>query len=62
MYKPGLDLYNADWLSRSNHAKDGDKEITGMNLNMSAISTSVNVPVSTSIEDIQVAICEDARL
>ena len=33
-----------------------------MNLNMNAISVSVNIPVYTSIKDIQPATCEYAHL
>ena len=39
-----------------------DEKITGMNINASAISTSVNMPVCTSMEVIQVAAHEDAHL
>ena len=37
IYKPDPDLYIADWLSKNN------QEITGMNINMHAISTSFNI-------------------
>ena len=61
IYMPCQDLYTADWLSQNNHEGNRDQEITCMNLNVSAISTSVNMPVSTSIEDIQVT-HEDAHM
>ena len=53
LYKPGPNLYIADWLSQNNHTENRDQEITGMN--MYAISISVNAPLCTSIEDIQAA-------
>ena len=62
IYKPGPDLYVTDWLARNNHTEDKDKAITGMNINVIAISTTVNMPVFTSIEYIQAATHEDAHL
>ena len=50
-----------DWLSRNNHTEDKDQEIIGMNINVNAISTTVNMPVCTSTEDIQVTTCEGAH-
>ena len=62
IHKPGPDLYIADWLSRNNHAEDRDQEIIGMNKNVNAISTAVNMLVCISTEDIQVVTYEDASL
>ena len=53
LYKPGEDLYIVDLLSWNNHTESRHQEITSMNLNMHDISTSVNVLICTSIEDIQ---------
>ena len=52
MYKPNSGLYIVDWLSWINHAEDRDQIITGMNIDVSAINTSVYMSVFTSIEDI----------
>ena len=54
-YKPDLDLYIAHWLSWNNHTENRDQEIPGRGINVNAISTSVNMPLCTSIEDIQAA-------
>ena len=62
IYKPGLDLYIADWLSRNNDTEDRDQEIIGMSINVNAIITTINMPVCTSIEDIHAATHEDAHL
>ena len=62
IYKPGPDLYIADWLSRNNHTEGKDQEITGININMNAISTTGNNPGCTSIEDMQASTHEDAHL
>ena len=62
IYQPGSDLYIADRLSHYNHAKNKDQGITGMSVNVSVISTSVNIPVCTSIDDIPEATHEDAHL
>ena len=54
--KSGSDLYRVDWLFQNNHTENGDQEITTMNLNVHPISTSVNVSVYASIEDIKAAV------
>ena len=51
----GPDLYIVDRLFQNNHTEDRNQEFTRMNIDMHAISTLVNVPISTSIEYIQVA-------
>ena len=51
-----------DWLLQNNHTINRDQEITGMNISMHANSTSVNILVCTSIEDIQAATHEDSDL
>ena len=51
-------LYMVDWLSRDNNVKNKDKKITGMNVNVNAISRAVD----TSIVDKQVANSQDADL
>ena len=48
-YKLDPDLYIMDWQSQNNHAENGDQEVAGMNINVSAISTSVNMSVCTTI-------------
>ena len=48
-------------LSRNSNTDDSDQEITGMNINMNAISTAVNMPVCIFIKDIQ-ASTEEANI
>ena len=62
LYKPGSELYIVDWLSYHHHVENKDQEIPGMNASICNIRTSVDVPVSTSIEDIQAATEEDPEL
>ena len=57
--KPGPDIYIMNWLSHNDHTESRDQEITWIRVNVNAISTSVNIPVCKSIEDIQAATCED---
>ena len=54
-----LELYIVDWLSHHNHIEKWDQEIPGLNIIMHNISMSVDVPVCTSIEDMQIAMEED---
>ena len=44
IYKPGPDVFIADWLSRQNHKENRDKEIPDMQLNVDAIQTTTNIP------------------
>ena len=43
IYKPGPDLFMADWLSRHNHSENKDKEITGMQMGINMIESTTNV-------------------
>ena len=62
IYKLGPDLYTADWLSDNDQTESRDWEIAGMSINISTISTLVNMPVCTSIEDIHIAKLKDTDL
>ena len=62
LYKPGPDLYIVDLLSWHSHTEYRNQEINNMNVNVHAISTSVNIQICTSIEDIQVVTQQDACL
>ena len=62
IYKPGPDVYIADCLFYNNHAENKDQEIAGMSTNASGISTLVNMPVCTPIEDKQAVTWENAHL
>ena len=46
----------------NSHTENWDQEITGMNVNVHAISRVVNIPTCTSIEDIQVGTKQDKDL
>ena len=62
LYKPGPEWYIADWLFRNNHTENRDPEITGMNMNIHIISTTVHTPICTSIEGVRAAPDEDFDL
>ena len=51
-----------DWLPHNNHTENEDQKIARMSINVNAISTSVNMLVCTSIEDILAATKKDAYL
>ena len=42
IYKPGPNLFIAEWLSIENHKGNKDAEIPSMQLNIDAIQTSTN--------------------
>ena len=60
IYKPGPELFIADWLSWHNHTENKDEEIH--DTRMDAIQTSTNVPECMSIQQIQEAIAQDEHL
>ena len=55
LYKPGPELFIVDWLSHHNYVESKDQEIPGMNVSTYIISTSLDIPLCTLIEDIQEA-------
>ena len=62
LYKPGAQLYIADQLSHHKYIENSDGEIPKMNMTVHNISTLVDVPINTSIEDIQAAMEEDLEV
>ena len=62
IFKHSQDLYITDEVSSTNHREDKAQVFTGMNINVNTISTAVNIPVCTSVEDIQVVTHEGAHL
>ena len=62
IYKPGPNTYIINKLSSYNHEEKRDQETAGMRVNVNAIRTSVNIPVCTSIQEIQAPTHEDAYL
>ena len=53
LYKPDLDQFIADWLSRQNHTENNNKEIAGMKLSIDTNNTTTDIPTCISIKDIQ---------
>ena len=62
IYKAGPDLYILDRLSQNSHTRNRHQEITGININVHAISTLVSIPACTSKKDIQGVPSEDSDL
>ena len=62
LYKAGPELYIAVWLSHHNHRENKDQEISGMNVSIHTINTTVDVLICTSIEDIKATTEEEAEL
>ena len=53
IYKPGPDLFIADWPSRQSHRENKDKEIDGMQVNINTIHTTMNIPECMSVHELQ---------
>ena len=53
LYKTGPRLFKRDWLSHHSYVENQDQGIPGMNVSLHTISTSVDILICTSIEDIK---------
>ena len=62
LYKPGPEIFIADWLSQHNHMEGKDKSIKDMDIQVDAIESLVDMPDCISIEEIQQTSLENAHL
>ena len=62
IYKPGPEIFIADWLSRHNHAEGKDKPIKGMDIQVDAMQAATDMPECISMAEIQQASSLDNHL
>ena len=62
IYKPGPEIFIADWLSRHNHMEGKDEPIKGMDVRMDTIQTAMDMPECVSMAEIQQASSLDNHL
>ena len=62
IYKPGPEIFIADWLSRHNHTEGKDKPIKGMDIQVDMIHTTMDMPECVSMAEIQQASSLDNHL
>ena len=62
IYKPGPELFIANWLSRHNHTGNKDAEIHIIDIEVDTIQTTTNIPECMSIPQIQQATAQDDNL
>ena len=62
IYKPGPEIFIADWLSQHNHEEWKDKPIKDMDIRKDAIQSATNIPEYMSISQIQQASLQDNHL
>ena len=62
LYKPGPDIFIADWLSRHNHGEGKDQMIKGMELWVDIIQTTTDMPECLSVTDLQQASSQDSHI
>ena len=53
IYKPGPEIFIADWLSRHNHVEGKDKPIKDMDVWVDAIQSMTDMPECVSMAEIQ---------
>ena len=62
IYKPGPDIFIADWMSRHNHTEGKDKPIKGMEIQVDMIQTVKDIPECVSMAERQQASSLDNHL
>ena len=62
IYKPGPDIFIAEWLSRQKHSKDKDAEILGLQLGINIIQTTTNISECMTIHELQEVTCQDKHM
>ena len=62
IYKPGPDIFIADWLLRHNHADGKDQLIKGMELWVDITQTTTDMPECPSMTELQQALSQDNHL
>ena len=62
IYKPGPEIFIADWLLRHNHTEGKDKPIKGMDIQVGVIQTVTDMPACVSMTEIQQASSLDNHL
>ena len=62
IYKPGPDIFIADWLLRHNHTEGKDKLIKGMELLVDIIQTATDMPECLSMTELPQALSQDNHL
>ena len=62
IYKPGPKIFIEDWLSRYNHTEGKDKPIKGIDIQVDAIQTAMDMPECILMAEIQHALAQDNHL
>ena len=62
IYKPGPEIFIADWLSQHNHKENIDKAINGLDIRVDVVQVVTDVPECMSIQQIQQATKQDEHL
>ena len=62
IYKPGPEIFIADWLSRHNHVEGKDKPIKDMDIQVDAIQNTTDLLECISMAEIQQASSQDDHL
>ena len=62
IYKPGPEIFTADWLSQHNHEEGKDKPIKDMDIRIDAIQSATDILECVSISQIQQTTVQDKHL
>ena len=62
IYKPGPEIFTADWLSQHNHEEGKDKPIKDMDIRIDTIQSATDIPECISLSQIHQASAQDDHL
>ena len=62
IYKPGPDIFIADWLLRHNHTEGKDQLIKGIEFWVDIIQTTADMAECLSMTDLQQALSQDSHI
>ena len=61
-YKPGPQIFIADWLSRNNHEMNWDKKVPSVHITINAIESCTDIPSCMTAEETRKVTLEHGHL
>ena len=62
LYKPGLQLFTADWLSMHNHKTNREEEMPDICITISITESCIEIPDSMTAEEIRAITLDDKHI
>ena len=62
LYKPGSQIFNAEWLSRHNHKTNRDEKTQGIDITITAIESCMGIQDCIMAEEIRMAMLDHKHI